>query len=291
MSDFVQQQAQICDFTTSDSWVILSEIEQSIKRKIESVGTPLKDWDINIYRGVLTGYNDAFIIPTEKRDEILANCVTPEERERTAELIRPILRGRDIKRYDYKWEELHLIATFPSRHYDIDDYPAVKSYLLSFGIERLEQTGIERVINGVKVKARKKTNNKWFEVQDSISYWEDFSKPKIIYNDIAQTLSFAFSNNGEFLNNTAYFFTGEEAVLNRLLKALNSKIIDWYYRTLSVQLGEKAVRMFSIYVLNIPIPQNGIDILDDITSDDAINSTLCHVFGLTDEEYLFIQSQ
>lgn len=90
MSDFVQQQNSICDFNSSDSWVILSPIEQSIKRKIEAVGTPLKDWDINIYRGVLTGYNDAFIIDTAKRDEILANCKTDEERRRTDELIRPL---------------------------------------------------------------------------------------------------------------------------------------------------------------------------------------------------------
>ena len=86
MSDFVQQQHSVCDFDSSDSWVILSPIEQSIKRKIESVGTPLKDWDINIYRGVLTGYNDAFIINTEKRNEILDNCRTDEERKRTEEL-------------------------------------------------------------------------------------------------------------------------------------------------------------------------------------------------------------
>ena len=89
MSDFVQQQHTICNFSNEESWVILSPIEQSIKQKIESVGTPLKDWDIKIYRGVLTGYNDAFIISTEKRDEILANCQTEEERIRTAELIRP----------------------------------------------------------------------------------------------------------------------------------------------------------------------------------------------------------
>ena len=98
MSVFVRQQHTVCDFSSSDSWVILSPIEQSIKRKIEAVGTPLKDWDINIYRGVLTGCNEAFIISTEKRDEILANCETEEERERTEELIRPILRGREIKR-------------------------------------------------------------------------------------------------------------------------------------------------------------------------------------------------
>ncbi len=81
MSDFVQQQNSICDFSHSDSWVILSPIEQSIKKKIEAVGTPLKDWDIRICRGVLTGCNEAFIIDTAKRNEILANCQTDEERE------------------------------------------------------------------------------------------------------------------------------------------------------------------------------------------------------------------
>ena len=89
LSDFVQQQNVICDFSNSDSWVELSPIEQSIKKKIEAVGTPLKDWDISIYRGVLTGYNEAFIIDTAKRDEILANCQSDEERKKTAELIRP----------------------------------------------------------------------------------------------------------------------------------------------------------------------------------------------------------
>ena len=93
LSDFVQQEGVVCDFVSSDSWVILSPIEQSIKQKIEAVGTPLKDWDINIYRGVLTGYNDAFIISTEKRNEILVNCQTEDERIRTAELIRPYMRS------------------------------------------------------------------------------------------------------------------------------------------------------------------------------------------------------
>lgn len=94
------------------------------------------------------------------------------DRQFLVEKNRPILRGRDIKRYGYDWAGLYLIATFPSRHYDIEQYPAVKQHLLSFGMERLEQTGKEYVINGVKIKARKKTNNKWFETQDSISYWD-----------------------------------------------------------------------------------------------------------------------
>ena len=275
----MQQTGTECDFSGSDSWVILSPIEQSIKRKIEAVGTPLKDWDIQINYGIKTGCNEAFIISTEKRNEILANCQTEEERKRTAELIRPILRGRDIKRYGYNWAGLWLIATFPSRHYDIEQYPAVKNYLLSFGIERLEQTGKVHNVNGEKVKARKKTNNKWFETQDSISYWEDFYKPKLFYADITQRLNFCMCKDVMFCNNTTYFIvTNDGIVLNHLNMYLNTPLVDWYYRTLSVQLGEKAVRMFSIYVLEIPIPP--------IADGTDFNK----VFDLTPSEITFINN-
>ena len=147
-----------------------SPIEQSIKQKIDTIGTPLKDWNINIYRGVLTGYNDAFIISTEKRNEILANCQTEDERTRTAELIRPILRGRDIKRYAYNWAGLYLIATFPSRHYDIEMYPAVKQYLLTFGIEKLEQTGkaISLMVKKLRLVKRLITSGLKFKIVSAI---------------------------------------------------------------------------------------------------------------------------
>lgn len=88
MSLFVEQHATPSAFSSAP-WVILTPTEQRIKEKIEAVGTPLKDWDIQIYRGVLTGCNEAFIIDTAKRDEILANCQTEEERRRTEALIRP----------------------------------------------------------------------------------------------------------------------------------------------------------------------------------------------------------
>ncbi|WP_300924807.1 Eco57I restriction-modification methylase domain-containing protein [uncultured Duncaniella sp.] len=171
LSDYVQTHIQISSFKSDDTWSILNEIELSIKQKVEKAGIPLKNWDVEMYRGVLTGFNDAFIITSDKREEILSNCADDSERDRTAELIRPILRGRDIKRYGYDWANQYIVATFPSRHYNIDDYPALKEFLLSFGTERLEQTGKEYIIDGEKVKARKKTNNKWFETQDSISYW------------------------------------------------------------------------------------------------------------------------
>ena len=220
LSDFVQQQGVKCNFADSIPWVILSPIEQSIKQKIESVGIPLKDWNIQINYGIKTGFNDAFIISTEKRDEILANCQTEDERVRTAELIRPILRGRDIKRYEYEWADLWIIATFPSRHYDIESYPAVKNYLLSIGIERLEQTGETHIVNGKKIKARKKTSNEWFETQDSISYWEDFSKPKIVWKIIGNQMAFAYDANNYVMNNACYIMTGDH--LDYLLAVLNS---------------------------------------------------------------------
>ena len=122
-------------FHDEESWVILSPIEQSIKRKIEEVGTPLKDWDINIYRGILTGYNEAFIISGDKKAELLAACATKEERVKTDALIRPILRGRDIKRYHYDFADLWLINTHNGvkdkgvSRINIDDYPAIKMHL------------------------------------------------------------------------------------------------------------------------------------------------------------------
>ena len=253
MSDFIQQQGVECEFSSSDSWVILSPIEQSIKRKIEAIGTPLKDWDINIYRGVLTGYNEAFIISTEKRNEILANCQSEEERQRTAELIRPILRGRDIKRYGYNWAGLWIIATFPSRHYNIEDFPAVKSYFLSVGIERLEQTGEVHTVNGEKIKARKKTCNKWFETQDSISYWEDFYKPKIVWGNLNLSAAYSIAADGIFVNAPCPMIVPASKYL---LAILNSKVADYYIRQLGVTRNGGYFEYKPMFVENLPVPNN-----------------------------------
>ena len=237
------------------------------------MGTPLKDWDIQINYGIKTGYNDAFIISTEKRNEILANCKTEEERRKTEELIRPILRGRDIKRYGYEWADLWLINTHNGvkeriPRIRIEDYPAVKAHLDQFWD---------------KIKDRADQGDTPYNLRNC-AYLEEFSKPKIIYNDIAQTLSFALSKDGEFLNNTAYFFGSYDILLLSYLQAvLNSDLIDWYYRTISVQLGEKAVRMFSIYVLKIPIPKKIVK----IDNEDAIYK----IYGLNDQEVNFLKTR
>ena len=264
LNDYVEQQNSICNFNSSNSWVILSPIEQSIKRKIEAAGTPLKDWDIRINYGIKTGLNDAFVVSTEKRNEILAKCKDAEERERTAELIRPILRGRDIKRCGYVWANMWLIYIPWHFPYQFDEsvqgasekaerafkeqYSAVYSHMLKFK-EPLSKRN----------KAETGIRYEWYAMQRwGAKYWEDFYKPKLFYADITQQLNFCICRDVMFCNNTTYFIATEnELILEHLNKYLNSPLIDWYYRTLSVQLGEKAVRMFSIYVLEIPIPPIG----------------------------------
>jgi len=226
--------------------VILSEIEQRIKAKIEVIGTPLKEWNVNIYRGVLTGYNDAFIIDKAKKEEILANCQSDQERKKTDELIRPILRGRDIKRYGYDFADLYLINTHNGvkekgiKRIHIEDYPAVKAHLDLY-YPQLEK--------------RADRGDTPYNLRNC-AYIEDFSKQKIVYSDISERLNFQIIEKEMYFNNTIYFITSETENLDYLLRFLNSNLIDWYYKTLSVQLGEKAVRMFTIYVLNIPIPKN-----------------------------------
>lgn len=277
----------------------MSDIEQKIKVKVESAGVPLKKWDVEIFRGVLTGCNDAFIITSEKRNEILANCIDDTERERTAELIRPILRGRDIKRYSYEFAEQYIIATFPSKQYNIDDYQSLKSYLLGYGIEKLEQTGKKYFINGEIVKARKKTNNKWFETQDSISYWDEFSKPKIVWGNLNTSSNFAIAPEGMFINAPACMLIPGN---NYLLAVLNSKIADYYIRTLGVVRNGGFFEYKPMFIEQIPIPkiteeqEAQIDTilsssLSMVEKDAKIEKIIDAIYGLSEEEITFLHNQ
>ena len=251
LSDYIETHATIASFTSSDSWAILSAMEKSIKAKIEAVGKPLKDWDVQINYGIKTGCNEAFIIDSTKRNEILNNCTTEEERQKTDEIIRPILRGRDIKRYSYEFAEQYIIATFPSRQYNIDDYQSLKSYLLSFGLEKLEQTGKKYIVNGETVKARKKTNNKWFETQDSINYWDEFSKPKIIYPNMTKFMPFVYDTNGMMTNQKCFIITGKH--LGYLTAFFNSSLFKFCFANRFPELQGKTRELSKIFMDDIPI--------------------------------------
>ena len=308
LSDYVQTHSQEVLFGT-DAWSILSEIELSIKNKVEAAGTPLRDWNVNIFRGVLTGYNDAFIISSEKRNEILANCADESERQRTADIIRPILRGRDIKRYGYVFADQYLIATFPAKQYDIDDYPALKGYLLTIGKERLEQTGEEYVVNGERVKARKKTSNKWFETQDSISYWDLLSQPKIVWGEISDKTKFCLDREGQYVPEaTTFMLSGDKLTL--LLAFLNCSVSEYMFSTIGTTTGVGTVRWKKFKIEQLYVPR----IIDDDTAkaietqceriisitsqqgsspeeESVLNRLIYRFYGLSDSEIQYIENQ
>ena len=236
---------------TKDAWFIGSEAEQKLKEKIEHLGKPLKDWDVKIYRGVLTGLNEAFIIDDIKRQEILDNCKDEDERIRTEAIIKPILRGRDIKRYYYKWAGLWMIGTFPALHLNIDDYPAIKKYLLDhFDIKQLEQSGKKYPELGFN--ARKKTGNKWFETQDQIAYYPEFEKEKVVWAETDQSFNTVIVPSCMYLQKTCFMIiTKIPKIINAFL---NSSIIQWYIRKRSSNLGEKGMSLTKQTVETIPIP-------------------------------------
>jgi len=232
LTTYFAAHSQQMPLMSANAWVISSDIEQQIKAKIEAIGTPLKDWDINIYRGILTGFNEAFIIDTETKERL---CLEDENSEK---IIKPILRGRDIKKYGAEWAGLWLINSHNNPPVKIDDYPAIKKHLDKFYSQIEERS--DKGLTPYNLR--------------NCAYLKEFEKEKIVYNDICQSLTFSIVEKNIFFNNTVYFISGDFK-FNYLISVLNSKLMDWYYRTLSVQLGEKAVRMFSIYVEQIPIPK------------------------------------
>ena len=246
---------------SKDSFIFQDQANQALKAKIESLGTPLKEWDISINYGIKTGYNEAFIIDSAKREEILNNCKDKSERERTSKLIKKMLRGRDIKHYSYEWAGLWLICTFPSLNLDIEKYPSLKAYLESFR-PKIDQSG--------EKGCRKKTSNKWFETQDNIAYHEEFEKEKIIWKVIGNNLNFALENQKITLNNACYILTSNTENLKYLVAILNSKIVWHYaYETNMNKTGVGDMQLGAQNLNIIPIPK--IDSTNKALSDEIIS--------------------
>ena len=288
----MQQQNTVCDFNSSESWVILSPIEQSIKRKIEAVGTPLKDWDINIYRGVLTGCNEAFIIDTKKREEILNNCQTEDERQRTAELIRPILRGRDIKRYGYVDNGLYLINTHNGvrgriPRIKIEDYPAIKAHLDQYWD---------------KIEKRADQGDTPYNLRNC-AYLEDFNKPKVVWGEISDRSKFAYDHEGKYIPEaTTFLMVGNQ--LPYLFCVLNSPLSEWFFSKVGTTTGVGTVRWKKYTIQQLLLPNitdeqrilfnnyvelytKGEKSTSDFTKD--INAEIYKSVGLTDIEINYVE--
>ena len=274
LSAFVKQFAVNCNFSTGESWVMLSPIEQSIKTKIEAVGMPLCKWDIDIYRGITTGYNEAFIIDGEKRKELI------EQDPKSSDIIRPVLRGRDIKRYKYEFADKWLL--FIPWHFPLHNdssitgasekaegafnaqYPAVYNHLMQYKTELSNRNKAE---TGIRYE--------WYALQRwGANYWEDFSKQKITYIEIMTDNPddgydfpcFSFDTENCVVLNTAYIMTGNVDELKYILGVLNSKLGRLLVKNYVVQLQQRQFRMLNQYVVNFPIPKLNLTEIKELSS-------------------------
>ena len=205
------QSGQQVQFSSSNAWTILSPIEISIKKKIVSQGTPLAQWNIDIYRGILTGYNSAFIINSQTKDALIS--ADPK----SAELIRPILRGRDIQRYGYSFADLWLINVHNGLKdenippVNISDYPAIKAHLDEFF---------------PKLKKRADKGITPYNLRNC-AYLNDLLKQKIIWGEISDKPKFAIDIDGIYTPEaTTFMMTGNH--LKYLLCFLNSTLSEYY---------------------------------------------------------------
>ena len=244
MTNYIEQHGTTLEFLSGNSWVILNPIEKRINEKIENVGVSLKDWDISINYGIKTGCNEAFIIDKTKRDEIIAKD------KRSAEIIRPILRGRDIARYQAIFADLYLINTHngtPLKNIppiDIKNYPAIKEHLDKYWS---------------KIKDRDDQGGTPYNLR-SCAYMDDFSKQKIVWarlmrisrNDADDFPRFSLIPKEYFVVDSLCFFTGNDLLY--LQGILNSEFAMYYFFNNIAILDDGGMQMRQQYVELIPIP-------------------------------------
>lgn len=288
-------------------WVIMNNLENGIFDKIMK-HKPLKDWGIQINYGIKTGFNEAFFIDEETKNNLI------EEDAKSAELIKPLIRGRDIKKYVYSFHNLYIICTFPALKLNIDNYPAIKKYLKSFG-KRLEQSG--------EKGCRKKTCNKWFETQDTIAYYEDFEKDRIVWTPVNGIYYFTIIEGGYYFNNSIFMISDKDnnvSKLKYLLAALNTVTLKFGSLITPLTNVGKYTYGSKEFMQTIPIPEpdketesklvnlvdNIIDLNKKLSSeknpntiemlntriqavDKAIDNIVYALYGLNDEEIKIIE--
>ncbi|MCX6233482.1 MAG: Eco57I restriction-modification methylase domain-containing protein [Bacteroidetes bacterium] len=278
-----------------ENWTLASIITNRILEKMRQNSVPLGEYTQDqIYRGILTGFNEAFVIDEVKHHELIA--ADP----RSVEIIFPYANGDDIRKYFIHSRNRYLI--FPRRGTDIEQFPAIKSHL---------EKHKDRLFPGIP-GGRKPGSYKWFEIQDSISYYKEFFKPKIVFPDIAKESRWAYSENALFIGNTAYIIPLADKFL---LGLMNSRVVFYFYSQIASVLGDvnKGGRLRWIYqdVVKIPVPiideklKSGvINIVDQIlslkTSDPSADTTsleteidrmVYELYGLTEEEIRIVEGK
>ncbi len=226
---------------SEETWSFDSFEMLSIIKKIEKFGTPLRQWDIQINRGVLTGYNEAFLISEEKKNELV------DEDRSSNEILKPLLRGRDIQKHLADNIVNWLVGTFPTKRLNIDEYPAIKKHLEQFG-KNIYQSG--------EKGSRKKTSHQWFETQDNIAFWQEFAKPKLIWKRIGSKLRFCYDESGAYCLDSTCIATGEKVKF--LTAVLNSKLCNQELFRLSPKTGtgDLIISVQALNPLRVPIPNH-----------------------------------
>ncbi|EAL6700209.1 class I SAM-dependent DNA methyltransferase, partial [Campylobacter coli] len=292
---------------SKESFTFSDENTSALKAKIERIGTPLKEWQgLNIYRGILTGYNEAFIITTEKRNEILANCKDEAEKERTAKLIRKMLRGRDIKRYSYEWAGLWVINTHNGyknqngekvEAINIEYYPSLKKHFDEF-YPQLEKRA-DKGLTPYNLR--------------NCAYIEEFEREKIVYSEIVRKPQFYLDTKLNFYAEaTSFILTGEN--LKYLIAFLNNDFVAFIFKTFYAggNLGENGFRYKKAFLEKLPIPKINsknqkiadelINLVDEILKvkeqdknantqelENKINSLVYKLYNLTEDEIKIIE--
>jgi len=224
---------------SADKWLFETDAERELAEKLKAAGPALADWDLTINFGIKTGYNTAFVIEKELRDQLIAADPKNEE------LIKPLLRGRDIQKFKAEFAEQYVVATFPAKQYNIKDYPAVEKYLKTFGA-RLDQSG--------KKGSRKKNSNKWFETQDNIAYYEAFKQPKLVWKRIGSILRFSYEEEEIYCLDSTCIATGPH--LKYLLAVLNSKLCrhELFRIAPKTGTGDLIISVQALNPIHVPIP-------------------------------------
>lgn len=271
---------------TSDGWRLETPEVLRLLDKLRNAGTPLGKYvNGRFYYGIKTGLNEAFIVDRETRDRLIT------EHPSSAEVLKPFLRGRDVKRWCVDYQDLWLI--FTRREIDIDKYPAIKNYLLQYQ---------RRLTPGIK-GGRKKGSYKWFEIQDNIAYWQEFEKKQIVWGNLSTKPNFSFADAGFHLSAPANLIVSDNKYL---LGLLNSQITEYFISKIAATREGGFLEFKPMYVSQISIPdiskfehkaihklvQKCLDAEgQNVENWEAeINDRVAHLYRLTAQEIKLIES-
>ncbi|MDM3857714.1 MAG: TaqI-like C-terminal specificity domain-containing protein [Aphanizomenon gracile PMC649.10] len=218
----------------ADGWRLENTEVLDLLAKLRNAGKPLGEYvNGKFYRGILTGFNEAFVIDRETKDKLIT------EHPSSAEVIKPLLRGRDVKRWCVDYQDLYLI--FTRRGIDIKKYPAIEKHLGQYK---------NRLTAGVE-GGRKAGSYQWYEIQDNVAYWQEFEQPKIILGIFMDKATFAFDRNGFFANNALHIIAGADEYVTAIL---NSSVGWWYLKGICTDLQNGYLQAYKEKLEQIPIP-------------------------------------